>query len=321
MLEAWRAAPLRGKVYGSLYLLLLLLAITACCVPFGARLFHVQSSDEVSHYSPDPAPTYHFYYDRIETPSGSVPFSAMDAIEGSNRCPDGGRLLVAFASLSFLLLLVPFSLALLRTLSLSPSSIPHPRQSLLVELIFAVLALPLYLIALTTYASLCYAPFQESSRFFDVRATGFAFHIVGFFLLLLSIPLAVVIRKDEGTWLGVGGDGGYGVTREVTGDGGREGFGGKGRGKGRSRREREVEVKEVEVAPVGVDELSGIAGVSYQQGGLELGGVSEVERPVPVRPKGKAKPRAKNYESGAVSVDHRYVDYTTHSYSYQNVDT
>ena len=315
MLEAWSVAPLRARVYAALYLLLQLMSLAGCCVAFGAPLFYAQSADELASDSPSPAPRYHFYHDHLTSsasPSTRLPFSYLDRLSGSNHCAPGGRVLVAFSSLSFLLLLSSLLLSTLRLLSTPLPSLPHPRQSLLLELSLLSLSSPLYLISLTSYASMCYHHIFDSAAFVDTRATGFAYHIAGFFAQLLAVGVGLVVRRDEESWLGVGGDGRYGVTRGKGVEGGMR----KETTGGREGRAGEEGVGK-DAAPDVVVFDSRVGDVSYQQS--DEGTVADAGAPVQgaaVAPamaplKGKRKPKARNY---AAYADRRQLDYATYSY-------
>ena len=280
MLEAWASAPLRARLFNGMYLLLLAMAFCACCVAFGAELFHAQSVVDAASSPTLPPRTFRFYHDHIAVQTAaSLPFTAMIGLQGDNDCGDGGRVLVAFSALCFVLLLPALALSALRALSLPLSCVAHPRQSLLVELLLCACALPLYLTGMASYGALCYSAFQDSAAWRDVRATGFAYTIVGFFWLALAGGMGLAIRKDEDCWLGVGGDGAFGSTRTQRGHDPQRDAVDRGAG--------------AEAEPIEVEDSVTTTRHSRAEG------------------KAKGKARAKNYVSNV-------IDYTT--YSYQHVD-
>lgn len=193
----WKLAPMRARLFNGIYMLLAMLAWASCIVAFSAELFRCQQSDI------DTPHTYHFYYDRIETVLGHLSFGDMNPILNEvNGCTAGGRLLVGFDAVAFIGLTLALVLAGARIAGLHAHQLPSPRQSLFFETILSVLATGSMFLALTTYGAKCYHDFQASPKFTEVRATGYAYVIVGFFMMLVGNALLTLVKRDPPCWLG-----------------------------------------------------------------------------------------------------------------------
>ena len=307
MFEAWSAAPDRAKLFNVLYIVLLLLPFTACCVAFGAELFRTQSKDPLSNGQ---LPTYRFFTSHAESDLGSHSFADLNKGDpsGANYCTDAGRAFIAFYSLAFILLLPALALAALRIASVPLYWLPHPRHSLLLELGCSCVAVPLQLVGLAVYGGVCYSHFYNDSGYTNTVATGYAFVIVSFFALIGAVVTAIGIRRQEACWLGIGGDGLYGRTRGA-GAGGRggteykedlSGFGASDSSSGGTIAADEEDRKQQPTISSSSSSSTTAAAASVES---EDSRKSSKSRGVP-------KPKARNYDP---------QQYAT--YSYQNVDS
>ena len=204
MWEAWSKAPFRARFLNLFSLLLIILTFLSCCVSFGAELFTGQSIDPKL---PSQL-TFHFYHDRVESELGHAHFADMYRYRGNNSCTDGGRLLVAFAAVAFCTLTAVLALAVCRIASVPIAAVqlPVPGRSVRLEWSLSVLCVPLLLLSVSCYGSLCYQPFQTNGEFNNVRATGYAYSTLGVFCAVMQMGVGWALRRDEQCWLGIAED-------------------------------------------------------------------------------------------------------------------
>jgi hypothetical protein len=195
-------------------------AFVGCCVAFGGDMFRAQVQ------LPSAGESEYYFYESNFQRSGEnrVYYSNPDMCiyDFCSMCSSGGKGFLALMVLSFIILLFHMVIIVFRIMGgVAISAIALPTRSILVESWLTTGATLLYFIAVVVYGSTCYRSVQNTPLF-TVTISGFAYTILSFFLLFLTLVLYHFIRVQPECHLGwaqkVGAAGWNGMNEEFVTD-------------------------------------------------------------------------------------------------------
>ena len=198
---------MKAKALNIVYLLLQFLTWIGCCVAFGAPLESMKQ-DAIGFGSLETRYTIYAIRftgendladGRTSTFSGSA--TDIDRLFDS-RCEPGGNSLIAFNVFAFLGLLLSMALTISRIVGVQLPLVSHVKQSLFYETILIGWNVVNTFLALTIYGGACYHHLEAANKT-SVTATGYAYIIVCFFLIIFAGVALYFIKDDYLCYLGI----------------------------------------------------------------------------------------------------------------------
>lgn len=131
------------------------------------------------------------------------PDSSISSVLGGG-CKAGAEAALAFAVFAFLLLLALCNILAARIGGWSFPGVRDTHHSITLEMLLAMGAWFCFFIQVCSFGGACFTQARNTSNYYDVKATGFAYMLSCFFFLLVVIVGYVRMRQNSDLALGNG---------------------------------------------------------------------------------------------------------------------